>query len=201
LQFRGSDYTATNGTSITGLTALVAGDVVEVIAPSAAQFGDYYTQAQTNSTFLTQATAASTYATQANFPAGAWTAYTPTFTNFTLGNGTISFAYTQIGKTVHMRGIITLGTTSSITGTFTLSPPTSVASSFGQPNIGQCRYVDISPSISYGGNLLLTGGSTMVPVVYNVAGTYPTIGGINSTTPITWVSTDQIVINATYQAG
>jgi hypothetical protein len=51
LQFRGSDYTATNGTSITGLTALVAGDVVEVIAPSATQFGDYYTQAQSDTKF------------------------------------------------------------------------------------------------------------------------------------------------------
>jgi hypothetical protein len=51
LQFRGSDYTATNGTSITGLTALVAGDVVEVIAPSATQFGDYYTQAQSDTRF------------------------------------------------------------------------------------------------------------------------------------------------------
>jgi hypothetical protein len=51
LQFRGSDYVATNGTSITGLTALVAGDVVEVIAPSAVQFGDYYTQAQADTKF------------------------------------------------------------------------------------------------------------------------------------------------------
>jgi hypothetical protein len=51
LQFRGSDYAATNGTSITGLTALVAGDVVEVIAPSAAQFGDYYTQAQSDAKY------------------------------------------------------------------------------------------------------------------------------------------------------
>lgn len=31
-QVRGQDYTATNGTSITGITALVAGDVVEILA-------------------------------------------------------------------------------------------------------------------------------------------------------------------------
>jgi hypothetical protein len=52
LQFRGSDYVATTGTTITGLTALVAGDVVEVIAPSAAQFGDYYTQAQADAKYV-----------------------------------------------------------------------------------------------------------------------------------------------------
>jgi hypothetical protein len=54
LQFRGSDYTATNGTTITGLTALAAGDVVEVIAPSAAQFGDYYTQSQADARYTLQ---------------------------------------------------------------------------------------------------------------------------------------------------
>jgi hypothetical protein len=54
LQFRGSDYTATNGTSITGLTALSAGDVVEVIAPSATQFGDYYTQSQSDARYTLQ---------------------------------------------------------------------------------------------------------------------------------------------------
>ena len=46
LQYRGSDYVATTGTTITGLTALSVSDVVEVIAPSATQVGDFYTQAQ-----------------------------------------------------------------------------------------------------------------------------------------------------------
>ena len=35
LQVRGSDYTATNGTSITGLTALVAGDIATVTTVNA----------------------------------------------------------------------------------------------------------------------------------------------------------------------
>jgi hypothetical protein len=49
LLVRGQDYTATNGTSITGLTALAANDVVEVYGVVARVVGDVYTQAQTNS--------------------------------------------------------------------------------------------------------------------------------------------------------
>lgn len=46
LQYRGSDYVATTGTTITGITALAVSDTIEVVAPSALQVGDYYTQAQ-----------------------------------------------------------------------------------------------------------------------------------------------------------
>ncbi len=49
LQVRGQDYIATNGTSITGLTALAANDVVEILGTVARQVADVYTQAQTNS--------------------------------------------------------------------------------------------------------------------------------------------------------
>jgi hypothetical protein len=52
LQYRGSDYVATTGTTITGLTALVVNDTVEVVAPSAAQFGDYYTQSQADAKYV-----------------------------------------------------------------------------------------------------------------------------------------------------
>lgn len=49
LLVRGQDYTATTGTSITGLTALAASDVVEVFSVVARVVGDVYTQSQTNS--------------------------------------------------------------------------------------------------------------------------------------------------------
>ncbi len=43
---RDSDYTATTGTTITGLTALTAGYIVEVIAYNNINVGNTYTQAQ-----------------------------------------------------------------------------------------------------------------------------------------------------------
>jgi len=46
LLVRDVDYTASTGTSITGLTALTSGDVVEVMTFRATEIADTYTQAQ-----------------------------------------------------------------------------------------------------------------------------------------------------------
>ena len=108
LQVRGQDYVATTGTTITGLTALVAGDVVDIIAHSNMVYGDYYTQAQADAK----------YALQTNFPAGAWTAYTPVWgsngTQPALNNGTIDGSYCRFGNTVHVRIYMSLGSTSTV---------------------------------------------------------------------------------------
>ena len=56
LLVRGQDYTATNGTSITGLTALAASDVVEVYGVVARVVGDVYTQAQADAKYSLQTT-------------------------------------------------------------------------------------------------------------------------------------------------
>jgi hypothetical protein len=51
LLYRGSDYVATTGTTITGLTALVANDTVEVLSFVTAPIGDTYTQAAADAKF------------------------------------------------------------------------------------------------------------------------------------------------------
>lgn len=51
LQVRGSDYTASTGTTVTGLTALTANDVVMVESIVAYSVGDTYTQSTLNSMF------------------------------------------------------------------------------------------------------------------------------------------------------
>lgn len=52
LQVRGSDYIATTGTTITGLTALVAGDIVTVMSQVAYTVGDTYTQGAADAKFV-----------------------------------------------------------------------------------------------------------------------------------------------------
>jgi hypothetical protein len=52
LLYRGSDYVATTGNTITGLTALVANDTVEVLSFVTAPIGDTYTQAAADSRFV-----------------------------------------------------------------------------------------------------------------------------------------------------
>jgi hypothetical protein len=55
LQVRGSDYTATNGTSIVLTSGALASDVLNVIAYSAMSVADTYTQAQANALFIPDA--------------------------------------------------------------------------------------------------------------------------------------------------
>jgi hypothetical protein len=51
LQYRGSDYVATTGNTITGLTALVANDTIEVLSFVTAPIGDAYGQAAADAKF------------------------------------------------------------------------------------------------------------------------------------------------------
>jgi hypothetical protein len=55
LQVRGSDYTASTGTSITGMLALTANDIVTVLAFTAFVVANTYTIAQADATFIPDA--------------------------------------------------------------------------------------------------------------------------------------------------
>lgn len=67
--------------------------------------------------------------------------YTPTFTNVTVGNGTLTAAYIQMGKVVFVRMQLVFGTTSSVSGgcIFTL-PVTSVASYRTDSQLGNATF-------------------------------------------------------------
>ncbi|PVD01353.1 hypothetical protein [Streptomyces sp. CS014] len=63
----------------------------------------------------------------------AWTAFTPTWTSTgtapTLGNGTLTGRYMKIGRTVHVYGALTFGsTTNTGTGSLTMGLPVQAAS-------------------------------------------------------------------------
>jgi hypothetical protein len=69
LQVRGGDYTATTGTTVTGLTALVANDVVEIFSAVARTVADVYTQTQSDARFVSQVesgTVAKVFSTKSN---------------------------------------------------------------------------------------------------------------------------------------
>jgi hypothetical protein len=125
-----------------------------------------------------------------------WITFTPTFSNFTLGNGTVSFAYSKIGKTVHVRYSLTLGSTSSM-GT---------GPSFALPfNNGGM------PSTNYVSNILDSGTAFFIGITRISSNTvefalmrsdtlYPQLLGITSTVPFTWTTNDLISGTFTYQA-
>ncbi len=183
---RGQDYTATNGTSITGLSpALVANDVLEVFSFIAFSVANTYTQSQVDG-FLGGSNAA-------------WTSYTPTWTNLTVGNGTQNFAYKQIGKTVFVRGDFIFGSTSSISGgvSFTL-PVTSIAYN-SEHSFGICELGD-SGTADYFGAIYYTATSKGLIRIVNASGTYATWAGLSSTVPFTWTTGDVIRFHLYYEA-
>lgn len=123
----------------------------------------------------------------------AWTAYTPTFTNITLGNGSTDFSYIQIGKTVHVRGRLTFGSTTSISGAATFSLPAS------GKLVGYGSAILRAAAADYEG-VAVAGTTGIVCSVFNSAGTYSARANTSATVPATWTTGDLISFSVTYEA-
>ena len=128
----------------------------------------------------------STAATGMVWDNSAWTAYTPTIANGTLGNGTRTGSYKLIGKTCLWRASFTLGSTSTVSGDFILGLPFSSISE--SANSGNAIYLDVSTNIWYDG--------------FYYAG-YPryqsTYGTLNATNPFTWATGDVMWVYGSYE--
>lgn len=109
---RGSDYTATNGTTITLTNATVAGDIVEVFANATVPLTDTYSQTVANGKFinntLTTTTGDIIYASAANTPARLGIGSTDQV--LTVSGGIPSWATPSSGA---VRQVVTGATTSS----------------------------------------------------------------------------------------
>ena len=130
-----------------------------------------------------------------------YAAYTPTFTNFSLGNGTINVArWAQSGKMVHVYGQVTLGSTSSVSGNITLSLPATASSSIVGINcVGNVTFGDDGVG-SYGGIVRLQSTTTFRLDVLGSAGSYTNVTGTSSTVPFTWTNLDDFRFSLVYEA-
>jgi hypothetical protein len=126
----------------------------------------------------------------------AWTSYTPTTGNLTLGNGTITAKYNVVGKTIFLAIRFVLGSTSAISGspTFTLpsgftSAPLSTFSPVGTglATISSTSYIMTTVAIS---------SNRVAAVVNNASGTYASGTDMSSTIPATWANGSIYEINA-----
>lgn len=134
----------------------------------------------------------------------AWQSYTPTFTGFTVGNATLNFVYCQIGKTVHVRGICTLGTTSVMTGPLDVSLPvnsTGYGTTGMSPN-GTVTFWSGSVPLAHGTITSVGSASSFRLLALNTAGTYATLADVSSTVPFAWLSPSGkfFACSFTYQA-
>lgn len=130
-----------------------------------------------------------------------WSSWTPTFTSFTLGNGTLTAKYAQVGKTVVFRFYITLGTTSSVSGPITFSlPVTSSASYVGQSVLGNGLS---GLSVGSGWNpMIITWGSSTTASIgpQGAGGTYLVLASTSSTVPFTWAANSFLTAQGAYEA-
>lgn len=139
-------------------------------------------------------TAASGEATGLKYTGG-WTSFTPTYSGFTVGNATVSAKYNQIGKTVHYTGRITLGSTSSVGGSFVVALP--IANN-GFETYGWARITDA-------GTAYLTSAISMGSVnfgftVLSTSTNYSFQSNVTSTVPMTWTTGDEVNWYITYEA-
>lgn len=123
----------------------------------------------------------------------AWTGYTPTLTNISLGNGTLAFTYVQVGKTVTVRGRLTFGTTTSVSGSLTFSLPVNATGVFTGTATMRAGGTDY---IGFIGN-----SSTSITIgAVGAAGTYANRATTSATVPGTWTNADNISFTITYEA-
>jgi len=140
-------------------------------------------------------TAASGEATGLKYT-GSWTSYTPTLTNFTLGNGSRTAKYNQIGKIVFVRINITLGSTSVMGSYPTATLPITAASS-GYIT-GTTQMVD-SGVASYISAPFLASTTTVELGLTLTNGTYAKASAITSAEPFTWGTNDLLGVDFYYE--
>jgi hypothetical protein len=127
----------------------------------------------------------------------AWVAYTPTLTNITLGSGgTSAFYYQVVGKTINVRGRITLGSTGSLGGVATFSLPVNAVLSDQFWDGG--AILNDSGTTFYPG-MVRVGTSTATVLALSASGAYTTAVNTSATIPFTWGSADVINVGFSYE--
>ena len=122
-----------------------------------------------------------------------WSTYTPTLTNVTIGNGTVSAQYFRVGKMVTVQVQVVLGSTSSVSGLIGVSLPVAFVSA--NRFVGTCR---ASVVINYLMHVIGV-GSIMNVYAVGTAGAYASTTNTSATVPNTWANTHQFFISAQYE--
>jgi hypothetical protein len=121
----------------------------------------------------------------------AWSTYTPTYTNLTLGNGTAVARYNRTGKTIDLRVALTGGTTSTAAGAISVSLPVAAHGS-GEQDILLKVW---NAANNYIGWASIAAAGTTMALYYNNSGA----GGAMATWT-TFANGHILVMQGTYEA-
>jgi len=131
---------------------------------------------------------------------GETTTYTPTWTNFSIGNGTQSWKYTRVNNNILIVGSVVFGSTTSVTGIITHNFPIVADTTANTGIIGWASAQDTGVG-TY--PLAIYQLSTNAFGLYAVGSAGTNLGPLaatSSTVPFTWTNTDEIRINLAYKA-
>jgi hypothetical protein len=123
-----------------------------------------------------------------------WTTWSPTLGGVTKGNGTEIARYAKIGKTVIFNYSFTLGSTSAVTGNFSITLPSTAANAA----YGVTCWADDNGVAAY--SYLPVPSTTSIsfyPVV--TSGAYASGGSTSATVPFVWGNTDSIRLSGHYE--
>ena len=127
---------------------------------------------------------------------GEKTAYTPTFTALTLGNGTLTADFYRVQNVVTVTVAVEFGSTTSISGDVVVTLPIARASAQGL-RIATVQLNDPGIQNFAGALFFQTGVLTNVNV--RQLGTNSVIAGLTATTPFTWATGDVLQFSAQYE--
>lgn len=130
---------------------------------------------------------------------GPWTSAPPTWTGLTVGNGTNTGRYTQLGKSVTYETLLTLGSTSSVTGPVTMSlPANSRVYANGWQEIGNCTLPSY-PNSYTGGIVGVYVDGTKIAIKWASLSPHD-LFDLGSAIPFTWVTGGKLWTQYIYEA-
>lgn len=129
---------------------------------------------------------------------GAWATYSPSWTaavsNPSIGNGSLTGRYLQMGKLVAVRIDLRIGTTTTLgSGQWRLTLPVAVQGSGGDQNIPGLLFVGAISPASVPASLHQSGASSFTDL-------WSTAGAVNATTPGAWAFGDLLAFTGVYEA-
>lgn len=121
--------------------------------------------------------------------------YTPTWSNLTVGNGTVTARYLSIGDLIIGSVKLVFGSTTAVTGTVGFTFPVTVGYQF----TSSMHLQDASPFLNMLGAVHGEPSGNASLWFYNVPSGMVVAGNVTATTPITWTTSDVINASFTYQ--
>lgn len=120
--------------------------------------------------------------------------YTPTFTGLSLGNGTVAATYVKNGGVVVDEIIITLGSSSAISGEVYINGlPVESSNGSQWMQQGTANLYD-NAGTSYLGVALQNTTTSLRILAQGASGTFVTWYGLSATAPFTWGAGDKIMV-------